>query len=203
LLVFIDESGCPGFKLTQGSSSHFAIAMTIFTKHSEAEKASTAIQILRNKLRVKPEFKFSKSRNDIRDIFFKTINNFDFSVRALVVNKNYVYSHHLRNSKESFYNFFIRNLMQYDNKLLSNASVKIDGSGSKEFQNAMRAYLHKQLNIGSIKKLKFVNSKNDNLIQMADMIVGAIARSYNPEKKDHQRWKKMLETKIDNIWGFH
>jgi hypothetical protein len=93
--------------------------------------------------------------------------------------------------------------MQYDNGLLVNALVKIDGSGSKEFQSAMRAYLRQQLNTGAVKKLKFVNSRTDNLIQMADMVVGAIARSYNPRKKGHKRWKRMLEGKIENIWDFH
>lgn len=200
--MFIDESGCPGFKLNQGSTSHFAIAMTIFKQRSEAEKASETIKTLRNKLRVKPEFKFSKSSNDIRDAFFQAINNIDFLVRALVVEKNYVYSTHLRGSKESFYNFFVRNLMQYDNGLLSNASVKIDGSGNREFQQAMKTYLRQQLSSGTIKKFKFANSRANNLIQMADMIVGAIARSYNKEKKDHFKWRNMLETKIDNIWDF-
>lgn len=123
-------------------------------------------------------------------------------MRALVVEKNYVCSPHLRSTKESFYNFFIRNLMQYDNGLLSNASVKVDGSGNREFQQAMKTYLRQQLSSGTIKKFKFANSRTNDLIQMADMIVGAIARSYNQEKKDHFKWRNMLETKIDNIWDF-
>jgi len=111
--------------------------MTIFNKFVEAQKASEEINLLRKKLRVKPEFKFSKSHHDIRDAFFEKVMRFDFRVRALVVNKDYIYSPHLRERKESFYNFFIRNLMQHDNQLLSDAIIKVDGSGNREFQRAM------------------------------------------------------------------
>jgi len=45
MLVFIDESGCTGFKLNKGSSSHFVIAMVIFNDHKQAELTSQAIRI--------------------------------------------------------------------------------------------------------------------------------------------------------------
>lgn len=134
MLVLIDESGCPGFKLNKGSTPYFVLAMVIFNDYSVAEQTSFAIEKLRESLGVKPEFKFNKSSNKVRDAFFQTISPYDFSVRALVVQKELIHNPYLRSNKNECYNFFVRNLMSYDGNCLSNASVKIDGSGNKEFQ---------------------------------------------------------------------
>ena len=125
-----------------------------------------------------------------------------FKARALVVNKNCIYSPHLRTERESFYNYFIKQLIQYNGRILKDAIVKVDGRGSREFKNRLSSYLRQTLDGHKIKKLTFADSKNDSLIQLADMIVGAIARSYSTNRNDERRWKKMLDKKIDNIWDF-
>jgi len=133
LLVLIDESGCPGFKLNKGSTPYFVLAMVVFADYSVAERMSLAIAKLRESLGVKPEFKFNKSSNKVRDAFFQAVIPYDFAVRALVVQKKLIHSPYLRANKNKCYNFFVRNLMSYDGNCLFNASVKIDGSGNKEF----------------------------------------------------------------------
>jgi len=87
---------------------------------------------------------------------------------------------------------------------LQNASIKIDGSGDKEFKKALTSYLRKYVGENKIKKFKFIDSKQDNLIQLADMVVGAIARSYSETRKDASRWLYVLKRKgkIKNIWDF-
>ncbi len=94
--------------------------------------------------------------------------------------------------------------MQYDDHALQNASIKIDGSGDKEFKNALTAYLRKRIGDHKIKKFKFTDSRKDNLIQLADMVVGAIARSYSENRKDANRWLDVLKRrgKIKSIWDF-
>ncbi|PIP29596.1 hypothetical protein COX27_00570 [Candidatus Kuenenbacteria bacterium CG23_combo_of_CG06-09_8_20_14_all_36_9] len=56
MLVFLDDSGDPGFKLDQGSTSHFVIAMVCFDDELEAEKTAIAIKEL------KRELKFSEQK---------------------------------------------------------------------------------------------------------------------------------------------
>ena len=85
-------------------------------------------------------------------------------VCAIVVEKEKIYSPHLRQSSDSFYNFFVQSLMKH-NDVLRDANVKIDGSGDREFRRAFESYLRQQIGIGKVKKIKFVDSKNDNLIQ--------------------------------------
>ena len=47
MLVFIDDSGDPGFKLAKGSSAIFVISCVIFDDELEAEKTSVAIKEVR------------------------------------------------------------------------------------------------------------------------------------------------------------
>lgn len=204
MLVLIDESGCPGFKLTKGSTTYFVVGMVIFRDFTQAEAASNAITILRQTLNINPEFKFSKTHPTIKDKFFDEICQYHFEIRALAVDKRNIYSQKLRNNTDSFYNYFVKTLMQYDNDVLRDASIKIDGSGDKEFKKALNTYLRKNIGEHKIKKFKFTDSKKDNLIQLADMVVGAIARSYSNTRKDANRWLNVLKIKgkIKNIWDF-
>lgn len=93
--------------------------------------------------------------------------------------------------------------MRHNEAAIRNASVKIDGSGDRKFKNALYAYLRKQLSAGTIRKLKFANSRNDNLIQLADMMAGAIARSYpGRNRKPDSTWRQMAKRQIENVWEF-
>lgn len=204
MLVLIDESGCPGFKLNKGSTPYFVVAMVIFNDLIEAEKTSKIITELRKSLRVHHEFKFNKTCPKVKDAFFESLIKVNFKIRALVVKKNDIYSTHIRDNTERFYNYFIQMLMRHDGAILNNATIKIDGRGNAELKKALSAYLRQQIKPTKIKKIKFVDSKTDSLIQLADMCVGAIARSYNPDRQDSKFWLQKLAGmgKIEDIWNF-
>jgi len=204
MLVLIDESGDSGFKLTKNSSPFFTIGMVIFSDFTEAERASKNITELQSSLRIAQEFKFSKTHPNIKDDFFHNICKHNFLVHALIVDKKNVYSGYLRDNKENFYKTCMRKLMQNDSALLKNARIKIDGSGTSIFRISLRKYLQNHIGNQKISSLKFVDSKRDNLIQLADMTIGAIARANDSNRKDHRRWLDILESrgKIANIWSF-
>ncbi len=195
MLVLIDESGDPGFKFKKGSSSHFVVSMVVFTDRTEAEACSAAIQALQKRLHVFPEFKFSSCRAEVRDKFFACVQEFNFSIYPLVVVKRDIYDHALRLDCDKFYSYFVRQLLSSHQSLLANAHIKIDESGDKEFKKEFVAYLRSNTTHASIKSVKFKASKNDHLIQLADMVTGAIARRYS-NKKDNARWYEMLSSKI-------
>lgn len=203
MLVLIDESGDAGFKLARGSTPHFVVAMVIFDDFKEAERASAIIEAARASLRIRPEFKFNKCSVQVKDGFFEAVSPCKFSVRALVVDKSKIYSDNLRENKDRFYNFFVKTLLQHDGNALAGARVKIDGSGDREFKRELGAYLKREAGEGKIASVKFAESHRDNLIQLADMVAGAIARSYREgDRNAHDRWRKMLGDKIRNIWDF-
>ena len=203
MLVFIDESGDPGFKKI-GSSPVFAVAMVMFANAEDAALAQGRIKALATRLKVKPEFKFSKCKDEFRTAFFDEVASCRFKVRAVVVHKDRVRSPNLREVKESFYKFFIRMMMTHDGKTLVNAKVVIDGSGDREFKRQFRSYLRRHFAAASVRAVDLKDSCDDELIQLADMSVGAIARSYKADHDNGGKWLEKLQANghIHNIWEF-
>jgi len=203
MLVLIDESGDPGFKIAKGSTPFFVVALVIFHDSQHAERCSAAISEVRSGLGYKSEFKFSKTNASGKDAFFQAVRPFQFEVRALVVEKGIIYSDHLRTDDDAFYNYFLRQLLTHCDGL-QGAKVKIDGSGDREFKRRLEKYLKRSIPAGKVTSVKFADSARDNLIQLADMVVGAIARSYregeDPTKS--ARWRQMLGQKLVNCWKF-
>ncbi|MER2520220.1 MAG: DUF3800 domain-containing protein [Bdellovibrionales bacterium] len=201
MLILIDESGDSGFKIQKGSSQFFVVCMIVFKAFDEAEKCSAAIKKLQAERKIYPEFKFSNSRAEIRDAFFTAVAPFDYSIYALAVRKSEIYSQHLRTSNDSFYNYFVRQLISQHTHMLDKAHIKIDESGDREFKRQLAQYIRRMIPDGQIKKITFLSSRNDHLIQLADMVTGAIARTYSG-KKDASRWHGMIAPKIANLWRF-
>jgi len=207
MLVFIDDSGDAGFKLNKGSTEFFVISAIIFDDNLEAEKTAVAIKELRRNLKFsdKVEFKFNKSRKAVRESFLQAVNKFDFRIRSLVVDKKIIRSDELKNNKDSFYSYMIKTLLKYNNATILDASIKIDGSGDRVFRRSFIAYLRKHLNSKQrkiIKQCRLVNSKNNVLIQMADMIAGSIRRNRDIKKTDHAIYRDIIKKHIEDEWPF-
>jgi hypothetical protein len=200
MLAFIDESGCPGFKITRGSDPVFGLGMVIFSDGAAAQSTEAAIEAIATKLHHKTEFKFSKSRRELRDEFFRCVAACKFTVRALIVRKELVYSPHMRSNPDSFYNYFVKMLMAHDGGTLSQAKVRIDGSGSREFRRSLNKYLRQHLG-ERLKDVRMTDSATDRLMQLADMCIGAVTRAER-ERPDATRWKTMLGARVQDIWHF-
>lgn len=125
-------------------------------------------------------------------------------MRSLVVDKTRLTASHLR-KKETFYNFLVKQVLRYDFGTISNATLIIDESfKSKEKKTALATYLRKQLNTlpGGDKKIanvRYRESHRDNLLQVADMVAGAIARAHEKEDDTYQR---LLKGKLQDEWVF-
>lgn len=202
MLVFIDESGDSGFKLDRGSTPVFAVALAAFASRDEALRTDAIIRQALRDLRVKPEFKFSKAHENVRDGFFEAVRGCEFRVRALVVQKELIHSGRLRSRKEEFYQFFVKSMLKFDNGLLRDAKVVIDGSGERTFRQDLKTHLKQYAAPGAIRDVKLMDSHRDPLVQLADMCVGAVARSYRDDRADPDRWRKLLRPKLDDVWKF-
>ena len=207
MIIFIDDSGDPGFKIQKGSTQHFAIAMIIFDDPLEAEKTAVAIKDLRRSLGFPDdvEFKFFNSSSRVKEQFLKTINQFQFRIRVLVVDKNDIKSDELKKNKNSFYAYFIKMALKHNGGSIIDARIKIDGSGDRAFRKNFLAYLRRELNSQGnkvIKNSKLVDSQGNVLIQMADMIAGSIRRSYDLGKKDNAVYKELIKKHIEDEWKF-
>lgn len=207
MLVFIDDSGDPGFKIEKGSSAVFVIVCVIFKDELEAERTAVAIKELRRALHFPDdvEFKFNKSSRRVREKFLQTVKVFGYVIRCIVLRKSLIRSEKLRSDRTSFYNYAIKSLLQYSGGSILEAKVRIDGSGDRLFRRNFITYLRKQLNSKKrkvIKDCKLLDSRDNVLIQMADMIAGSIRRSYDDTKTDKNIYKNLILKHIKDEWRF-
>lgn len=207
MLVFIDDSGDPGFKLDKGSTSHFVIAMIIFDDELEAEKTAVAIKELKRKLGFgdNVEFRFFKNSKNVRLNFFEAINKFNFRIRCLVVDKSIIRSEELKNNKNSFYAYFIKEVLKNSNSTILNAKVRMDGSGDRIFRRNFFTYLRRELNSEEKKIMhncRMVDSKSNVLVQLADMVAGSINRAENKGKRDSKIYLDIIKKHIEDKWDF-
>ena len=202
MLVYIDESGDAGFRVERGSSPVFVAAMVIFQDADDAALTRDLIKGSAARLLHKGEFKFSKSRDEVRDRFFRAVAAAPFRVRAIVVEKALIHSAVLRSEKGSFYEFFVKQMLRHDNGRLTNARVIIDGSGDRAFRQKLSVAIRRKVRDGAIRNCRFSDSRTDPLIQLADMCAGAIARSFRTDRRDAHRWRDLLRPRLDDVWRF-
>lgn len=206
MLVFVDDSGDPGFKTQKGSSPVFVISLVIFDDPLEAEKTSLAIKELRRTLKVNDlyEFKFNKCDKRFKKAFFKTVLSRLFRIRAIAVKKEFIQSSHLKTHKENFYNYIIMQVLKQSVGSIKNARLKFDKRGEKTLRNELRVYLSQQLDNKRRKvftDLKFVDSKQNTLIQLADMVAGAISSNFSGKDKTYIEQLRNFR-RVEDIWEF-
>jgi len=85
---------------------------------------------------------------------------------------------------------------------LSNPIITIDGRADKHYAKEIKIFLRKGLKEKGVhgSRVFLVDSRKNSLIQLADIIVGSVARSYNKSKTDNQTYIKALGDKIAGIY---
>jgi len=207
MLVFIDDSGDPGFKIEKGSSPVFVIACVVFDDELEAEKTAVAIKELRRQLKKSDafEFKFNKGNREIRLKFLERVIQFKFRIRAIVFEKIKVRSGELKTSKQSFYNYAIKMVLKHNFGTIKEAKIRLDGHGDRLYRHEVIRYLRRELNNKEdrvFRKLQFVDSKTNVLTQMSDMIAGAIHRKYVLGKTDTLEYFSKIKKRVEDLWEF-
>jgi len=198
-LVFIDDSGDPGFKLH--SSSRFVMACAVFMDDKVVEQVAKELQNLR-KLKGwsnSAEFKFTKTRKDVIKELLQIVVKYDFKVSAVYIDKSDFSGITPIIDQSKLYNWTIKKLLE--TLPLKDARIRIDGRSSKEYMRKTSSYLRKELNKTSHKVLnvRFEDSRRNDLIQLADVIAGAINRSFQKDKTDNDEYLAIIKSKVDNI----
>ncbi len=180
MLVYVDESGDAGLKILQGSSSYFVVALVVFEETEETQAVEQRIQLLRRELHLHPrfEFKFNKCNRELRLAFLRAVAPYSFFYYGIVVDKSGLYGEGFK-VKESFYKYVTQLVFLNAREHLENAKVYLDAIGDRLFRKEVNSYLKKKINRKKkhIEQVGFLNSANSSLIQVADMVAGAINRS--------------------------
>ena len=184
-------------KLLGSSSRFFTVSLVAFEDNDEALAADRRIGQLKRELNFPErfEFHFNKLRPDYRQTFLKAISPYDWFYFSIVINKERLTGKGFQ-FPDSFYKYACSLVFENAKPYLNNAAVVIDGSGSRQFRRQLGAYLRKRVNDPkgqqrSIRKVKLQDSEKNHLLQMADMVCGAVARSFT-DKSDAQVYRKLI-----------
>ncbi len=205
MLVFIDESGDPGFKFDKGSSRYFTIALVVFEDRENAIACDRRIELLRWELGWKGEFHFYRNSDNLRRDFLHAVSPYHFFYYGIVIDKER--QRHMAkqySSKWSFYHYVCGLVFESAKDKLLNATVVIDASGNFAFRRELALHLRRVMNTGTIKrisKVKMQRSGSNNLIQLADYVVGIINRSVQHKKNSDVYRKIIYHREIDvRVW---
>lgn len=202
-LVFIDDSGDPGFK--SASSDNFVMAAALFIDPHTAEEVMREIDAYRESLgwKYNHEFKFTKNPKNVVAEMLRRANKYDFSVYAVYIEKKDFREITPKMvpffDREKLYNWVIKELLK--EIPLETAKITIDGRSSKQHMKSTKTYLNHEINGAGTKRLdiKFEDSVKTDLLQLADLIVGSINRSLQPDKTDSKTYISIIEGKVVKI----
>jgi Protein of unknown function (DUF3800) len=203
----MDESGDSGFKFDCGSSRYFVITAVIFAENFSADACDRSIDCLRQKLGFvsRREFHFSECPDKIREEFFRCVAAEDFLYHAFVINKQCLYpgANNFRDGK-SFYQFAVSIVCENARSLLQDAKIVIDKNGDRAFKRELESRMKKQMVDGNgnclIRKVAMEASHSNNLVQLADMVCGAVARSFNTnDDAQKDRFRKLIKRREKRV----
>lgn len=181
MLVFVDESGDPGLKIIEGASRYFTIGVVWFDDQEEADACDQRIGLLKRELGYEAGFEFHFSHNSRRQrlAFLQAVSPYSFFYSGIVLNKDpdKLWGDGFKN-KESLYKYTSRLVFENIKPYLQEAIVVIDQSGKKEFRSQLAKYLRTRVEIDHkmVRKIKMQDSKNNNLLQLADYVCSVISR---------------------------
>jgi hypothetical protein len=196
MLVFVDESGDCGMKKDAGSSPYFIVTAVLFEDNEEAEACDKRIAECRQALKVRDsfEFKFYSCSDAFRECFFHAVAGCNFFYHSIVINKSGLYGPGFQ-EKNSFYKYATSLVFQNAKPNLREATIVLDKFGNREFGEQLSKYLKKKLNtdgVQFIKKIRMETSHSNALLQLADMVCGAVGRSLNQKAKDGMRFRRLV-----------
>jgi hypothetical protein len=187
MLAFIDESGDCGLKFDKGSSPYLTVAIVIFSDVFSADACDRGIDELRRKLRIRQgqEFHFNECRDSLREKFLKHVVHENFKYYAFILNKQKLSAAKFKDPT-AVYQTAAKFVCDNARRYFTNTKVVIDKTGDREFKRRLERTLKATMTDGDgtcrIRKVCMEHSHSNNLVQLADMVCGAVARDFNADK---------------------
>lgn len=199
MYVYLDESGDTGLKIHRGGSSRFFTVVLLLV--DDPIPLHQAVHDLRLRLSLPEahEFKFGGTGREYRNAFFDAIRPCAFDVRALVIDKRDSAMARLL-GRSAMYQYLVGLILVQEREALRDRTLVIDESvQSRGAQAKLATALRRAASAKPhgdapvIKAIVFHRSHQDNLIQVADMAAGAVARAH--ERGDEQ-YLRLLGRKL-------
>ena len=182
-----------------GSSHLFVVTAILIEENEDAEDCDNRIATLKQELRLneKFEFHFNGCSDSFRRRFLETVAACDFFYYSIVLNKARLWGPGFKN-KESFYKYAAGLVFENAKAHLVEATVVLDEYGNRDFKSELSKYLRRRMNDGKvdlIKKVRMEPSHSNNLLQLADMICGAVNRSFDTSRKHRMDFRRIVNAR--------
>lgn len=186
---FIDDSGDPGVVLSSGVSTHFILAMVQLPLRMPIEE----IAAIRREFHLPPDFEIKHYRTSERqrDAFFTATETVPFRVRIVYIQKERL-SALLSgmNGQELTLELLTRLILGTPALDIANDVLIVDGA-TKAFRQALRSRLswecRRTARVRPFASILGANSRNEDGLQLADMIAGATRLFLTRNNAKHYR----------------
>lgn len=199
MLVYVDEAGDTGFKFADNSSRYFVVALVVFAGQEQADSTSQQIDALRHELRTPNlEFHFAKNKRSTRQAFLSKMRQAEFTAFALVVDKQKLSPANLPD-RAAFYLEICGVAFKKASYLFREADIYFDEGGGKKFQKKLASHLRREINKsgeGRIGKVKTLKSAGSSLIQLADIVCGAVFRAVESGEGEY---RDIIQPRLDAV----
>lgn len=219
LIAILDEYGTNSLNIeAKDVSTHFLLT-AILIKEENLEIIKKEIDRVGLKYFQGSEIKSNKVKRkhfERRLRILTAFSKIDFTIFTLVVDKKEILTKGLT-IKQSFYKYFHKQVIHYLNRIDKRITFIADKIGDESFQKSLQQYVHdnfRQIDLFNPEKIyDFSDSKEENLIQLSDFIVGSLARVFDTklfeppaedilkliEKRLHLRfWPDKIENYLHN-----
>lgn len=209
MLGFIDESGDCG--MSSGSSPSFTLVAVFFEKSSCAEACDKAIGQLRTSkgLSERFEFHFAAISDRQRRFFFEAAASFNFLYVASTIDKGRLSSDVDWGDKARFYQEACGRLVRPLGELIrvahgcakgpSPGRIVVDNNDDPVYVLAMQEQF-KRLKTSDgkplVKKVRSQRSHTSNLLQLADMVCGAVVHEHRDGMGEYRKMIRHQEDKM-------
>ncbi|MBZ9729989.1 DUF3800 domain-containing protein [Salegentibacter sp. JZCK2] len=205
ILAHIDEFGTNSIEVhKEGVSSHFLICATLI-KEENLITGQKIIDKVRKTHFQNSEIKSSKvkrAHHARRLTILNDLNEIDFTIYVIVVDKKEIDSEGL-SIKQSFYKYFNKQLVTDLNRINNKITFIADQIGTAEYQKSFQKYIEKEVTqydlFNETKLFEFSDSKENNLIQLSDFIVGSLAKCFDTKhfQENSSDYLKLLKDKLN------
>jgi hypothetical protein len=185
--AFIDEYGNPNLATEVAGVSQFFIVCAVVLDGDVVQDVRLGLEAVRKAHFQTGEMKSSKLGKDRRrwQTVLAELGRVPFRFYGLVVDKRSIERTSGLQWKRSFYKNICGKAYGKLMRAYGSLQIRADAHGTEAFQESFAKYVtqHHRPTLFDRATLEFVDSKQDVLVQLADILCGLLARCYDPEKR--------------------
>ncbi len=200
IYAFVDESGVFGWDLTNPSvGSHFVVS-AIIVEENNLDCLRESLKQIKQDFFPTTEMKSSLIGGDLerRRKLLARCFNLPFHIYTCIVDKAKLRDWKGMEFKQTFYKYVDRQLYEALKISYPKLTICADKMGTDSFMESFAQYIEKhiQRDLFSETDFGFEDSKNEIIIQLADIISGSIRRNVDRTISPHYNFIRMLRKKI-------